>query len=322
MFEQKMNYDLEEKNAIRYFFGELKDDELTAFEEKFFTDQEFSDWLAEFETDLIDDYLRGELSATEKMKFEEKYLVSQHRKERVKAATALWEKEKAQATAAVVETAGPTFWESVKLFFAAPRLSLVAPVILQIVLIGFIIFWIQKSPPEIIVQENEKFETPPTPENFQDDSPEITPTPKNSPITERTPIKDSTPTIKPPPSPTEKETPRRIDPLPPVLATITLFTSDRSGNEIKKVVLPKNVKAVPIVLSRDVKDDFDKYLVEVADTAGNPILTKNLPPKKSFFISIPAKHLQNGNYKITLKGVKEDETLKTLGNYYFSVEKK
>ena len=52
-----MNQDLTENNARKYFFGELSDAELTAFEDKFFAEAEFSDWLEEIETDLIDDYV-------------------------------------------------------------------------------------------------------------------------------------------------------------------------------------------------------------------------------------------------------------------------
>ena len=134
------------------------------------------------------------------------------------------------------------------------------------------------------------------------------------------PTSDKTPTIKPTPSPTES--PKQIEPPQPTLATITLFPSLRSGGEVKKVTLKKETKNLYVRLNRDLDRDFDRYLVEVANSNGNLISTQNLSAKKTLGISIPAKSLSNGSYKITLKGAKADEDFKTVGFYNFLVEKK
>ncbi len=261
-----MNQDFQEQDAIRYFFGELSEAELTAFEDKFFADAEFSDRLEESETDLIDDYLRGELSATEQMKFEEKYLVSEHRRERVQAATAIWENEKAQATVAVVETSKVTFWESIKSFFTVPQLTFVAPIILLLVLLGGLFFFLRQPSSDMVEKGNENINILPTPTLFPSISPDISPTPTISPTADKIPAKTATPKVNPTPSPTAKETPKPIEPPQPVTASITLFPTNRSDG-ITNIILKKGTKTLFLSLNRDIKDEVEKYQIEVSNPA-------------------------------------------------------
>jgi len=317
-----MNQDLPENDARKYFFGELGDAELTAFEDKFFAEAEFSDWLEEIETDLIDDYVNDELTASEKIKFEEKYLVSNRRQARVKAALALSEMKRAGSPAVVVGSGQATIWQQLKEFFTVPQLAFAAPLILLLALLGGLFFFLRQTPTELVDKGNKNINSLPTPTIFPSVTPEISPTPTVSPDSDKTPLKTPTPIAKPTPLPTEKETPRPIEPPQPMVATITLFPSLRSDGETKKVALKKETKSLYLRLSRDLDSDFDRYLIEVRDGGGNLISTQNLSAKKAIGVSIPTKNLSNGSYKITLKGAKTDEDFKTVGFYNFSVEKK
>ncbi|HRH41072.1 MAG TPA: hypothetical protein PKY82_05460 [Pyrinomonadaceae bacterium] len=315
-----MNQDFNEQDAIKYFLGELSEAEQMAFEEKFFTNPEFSEWLDEFEIDLVDDYVRGELSATEKMKFEEKYLVSKRRQARVSAAIALWEDEKANSKVEVAETPKATIWQSFRSFFAVPQFSIAVSLILLLAVIGALFFFLRQPTNEIAQKGNENINAPIIPTPIPTNSPNISPTPSITITPEMSPTKSVTP--KNSPTPIEKETPKQIEAPQPIIATITLFPSLRSGDETKKVVLKKETKSLSIRLSRDIEGDFEKYQAEVRDNGGNVVSTFNLPNKKSFNISIPSQNLPTGNYKITLKGAKSDGEFRSLSFYNFWVEKK
>ncbi len=317
-----MNQDLPENDARKYFFGELSDAELTAFEDKFFAEAEFSDWLEEIEADLIDDYVHNELTATEKIKFEEKYLVSDRRQARVKAALALSRMNKAESPAVLIEPDKVTIWQQLKEFFTVPQLAFAAPVILLLALLGGLFFFLRQTPTELVEIGNKNINSLPTPTVFPSLPPEISPTPTVSPNSDKTPLTTPTPGVKLTPVPTAKETPRPIAPPQPMVATITLLPSLRSDGETKKVVLKKETKSLYLRLSRDLDSEFDKYLIEVRDGAGNLISTQKLSAKKALGVSIPTKNLSNRSYKITLKGAKTDEDFKTIGFYNFSVEKK
>ncbi len=314
-----MSQDFNEQNAIQYFLGELSETDQSEFEERFFTDEFFSEWLDEVETDLIDDYLHGELSATEKMKFEEKYLVSERRRARVLAATAILENEKSVVKVPIVETTQTSFWEKLRSFFGVPQFAVAIPLILILAVIGSIIFFFRQPTTEIVQKGNENINSPISPTPVLKNSPEISPTPTISPKVEISPNKTETP--KPTPTATPKENPQ-IEQPQPVIAAITLFPSLRSGEEGKKVILKKETKSLNVRLTKDIETEFEKYQVEVRDGSGNIVSTFNLAKQKSFNISIPTKSLANGNYKIALKGVNNSGESRNLSFYYFSVEKK
>jgi len=74
---------------LRYFLGDLSEEERGRFEEEYFRgDQVFAE-LQTVETELIDSYVRGELSESEREQFETSYLQSPDRKKKVENARCL-----------------------------------------------------------------------------------------------------------------------------------------------------------------------------------------------------------------------------------------
>lgn len=73
--------DDKEELIIRYFFGELEEEDKSRIEERFLTDNEFFEQMRSIEDALIDDYVRGQLPRRERRKVEE-FLQSSGRLER------------------------------------------------------------------------------------------------------------------------------------------------------------------------------------------------------------------------------------------------
>ena len=67
----------------RYLLGDLSEQEQDGIEELYFTDDDYLDKLLVAENELIDDYLRGKLSAAERRKFERNYLTTPEKRQRV-----------------------------------------------------------------------------------------------------------------------------------------------------------------------------------------------------------------------------------------------
>jgi hypothetical protein len=74
---------------LRYFLGDLSEEERGRFEEEYFRDDQVFAELQTVETELIDSYVRGELSESEREQFETRYLQSPDRKEKVENARCL-----------------------------------------------------------------------------------------------------------------------------------------------------------------------------------------------------------------------------------------
>src|SRR5947199_1400683 len=78
-----------DERIIAYLLEELPEDDLERFEDECFAQEE---WLAQInlvEGDLIEEYLRDELTAERRQRFERNYLITKASEERVVIAAAL-----------------------------------------------------------------------------------------------------------------------------------------------------------------------------------------------------------------------------------------
>lgn len=73
----------------RYLLGELSQEEASALESGYFSDDELFERLCAMETDLLDEYVRGELTDTERAVFEERLSGSPSLRARLESAKAL-----------------------------------------------------------------------------------------------------------------------------------------------------------------------------------------------------------------------------------------
>src|SRR5262249_37768703 len=78
-----------EKLISRYLLGELSKEQQVEIEDRAFADKEYLASITAVENDLIDEYVRHELSAADRRKFESRFLASAERRKRVEFAKAL-----------------------------------------------------------------------------------------------------------------------------------------------------------------------------------------------------------------------------------------
>jgi len=79
----------DDKLARQYLLGELSESDLAKIEEEYFGDDEAFERLSAIEDDLIDAYTLGQLSASERKRFEHRLLLSQDQRDRVEFARSL-----------------------------------------------------------------------------------------------------------------------------------------------------------------------------------------------------------------------------------------
>src|SRR5262245_28272723 len=85
-----MTNNLENEELIaRYLLGELPEVQQTEIEDRAFSNREYRRQITAVENDLIDGYVRQELTATQRRRFEEQFLTSANRRQRVEFAKAL-----------------------------------------------------------------------------------------------------------------------------------------------------------------------------------------------------------------------------------------
>src|SRR5258708_25952561 len=78
-----------DERIIAYLLEELPEDDLEQFEDDCFAQESWPTQIELVEEELIDSYLRNELDSERRRRFEENYLTTQARQERVSIAAAL-----------------------------------------------------------------------------------------------------------------------------------------------------------------------------------------------------------------------------------------
>src|SRR5688572_10692972 len=85
-----MSADLQREETIaRYSLGDLPEEQQIQIEDRAFSDQEYRQHITAVENDLIDDYVRSQLSDTQRRQFENRFLQSAARREKLAFARAL-----------------------------------------------------------------------------------------------------------------------------------------------------------------------------------------------------------------------------------------
>src|SRR6267143_641182 len=93
-----------ESLIINYLLGVLPEAELERFEQRYLEDETLFEELQEIEDELIDDYVGGALTAEQQAQFEQYFLRSPQRREKLEFARAMteravaWKKEADSAT--------------------------------------------------------------------------------------------------------------------------------------------------------------------------------------------------------------------------------
>ncbi len=87
--DMRDNLDIGDKTIIGYLLGESAADEQKLIEERYFSDPGFLDLVLAIEDDLVDAYVRHELSPRDREQFENYFLANPDRRERVGVAAAL-----------------------------------------------------------------------------------------------------------------------------------------------------------------------------------------------------------------------------------------
>lgn len=324
------------EKSVQYLFGELVEAKRDALEDRIFADEDFALFLNAVEKDLVDDYVRGEMDAGLRERFEQKYLISAARREKVRTAGVL-QKElfaEKETSAPVVTVSQPSIWESLKEFFRVPIPALAGGLatILLLVLLGWILFRQSPTVPEIVKDENENRQIqPPTPQI----SPEILPpveSNKNSNVAENT-NKSGVNTerkkseTKPAPTkiPIEKPEKREILPQPRIFVA-TLLPTTRSG-ETPFLTIPKNTENVQLRVVHDNLQPFIKYRAEIRDSNGEEIFVREISfnrknPARPITLSLKTALLKNGSYELVLSGVNEENGVEPIKFYNFTVSKK
>jgi hypothetical protein len=320
----------EAAQAVKYLLGELPEDEQSRLEERSFCDPEFSELLSEAEDDLVDQYVRGELSAQERERFERHFLISKRRREKVGLARALLQLQSSSATSVSPSSAKerPTAVLRWKLLLDSlrspgPALSYAfAAAALVLLMAGF---WLRSelsdSRGEVACLQTEGTAQESRREQLQSQT--IVQGHQIEELSARkAQLEHELARLRQKANAAERE--HRVRPN---FLTLILTPGYRSTEGPNHLTVPRGASIVRVQLSFNPGDDYPSYQVQLHTAGGDPVRNwKGLRARlagseRAVSVDVPAKLLNPGQYELMLEGVATSGEADTLGYYYFNLRR-
>jgi hypothetical protein len=319
-----------EKLIARYLLGDLPEDQQVAIEDRAFADKEYLASITAVENDLIDEYVRNELSQTQRQRFESRFLVSAERRKRVAFAKAL---AGVTSSAPVVETArrpvvdSPVVsWrESLEAFIGGlipvPRFAMgVAMVVVlggSLSLLGEMLRLRSQLHSMRAESQSQQNALQQQVESERRRSEELVAR-LNQEKQQREQTDESLRQLS--------ETPETPAPKP-VIAALTLLPGlSRGAGDKPRLALPENARLVRLNIGVEPEEPYKTFAVELRTISGRSVWNReNLtaPERRgarAIGLTLPATVVKPGEYELTLKGVAEGGRTEDVGFYYFTVQ--
>jgi hypothetical protein len=332
-----MAVDLNSEHLIaQYLLGELTEDQQVEIEDRAFSDQEFMASITSVENDLIDEYVRDQMSQSDRRRFESRFLASESRRKRVEFARALAqllpETRVTERETRTVSATRSSWRDALAAFFhglnPTSRFGLVAATLL--ILLGGAWLIIQtltlrsqlnRLQAQQQSQHNDRETLQGQVESERRRNEELL-AQLNQEKQQRAHTDESlrrlTETVNQP-----TEAPRSI------IASLTLLPGiSRGATTQPKLVLPPNASVARLQIGIEPEENYKSFGVELRTAGGRPVwMRDSLTARssrggRSIRLTLPASALLPGEYELRLKGIPAAGPPEDVGFYYFEVMKR
>jgi len=315
----------ENKNLTGFLLGRLDEAESAELEKRFFADKTFFEEMLSAENELIDAYVTDKLPAEDRRLFENRLLLNQRQRERVRFARALFEyaagRPLSAEFSAEIVSSEPSFFS--RLFSGKPFLSLAFAATVALIFIGGMLWLILNS--QTGNGHRRERAAVQTPQNDQPaptatDSPKAATTDDDKPADEPKPTPEKPVKHKPAESKRPAPTPKpRVQPS--VFAFVLMPGLTRDGGSGRKFTVPAGTDLVRMDLKFD-GDGFSAYQALLETVEGEQVWSSGrLKSTGGSFVRvlIPARRLKKADYILSLKGLNPDGIYERVADYSFTV---
>jgi len=297
-----------ETSHVKYLLGKMTEEEQGDVEDRAFADADYLSALEATEADLIDAYVRGELSQSDRRSFEFRFLTSRERRRKVEFARALATITSESKTQEPRAPARPFFmralwgWNPVVPFAAA------AAVLICIAGGAWLVSENAASRARVAGLEAERRGFEAREQSLRQQLGE-----------EQNRVAALA---------AQNRQPSEAARAPLVASLVLVPGLSRARTEVEQLVLSPSVQIARIEIELESRDDFPRFRAELRTRRGEEVLTRgNLVRRKSgpgFAVSVdvPASALAVGDYELALKGITADHTSQDVGYYYFGVQRR
>ena len=318
-----------EKLISRYLLGELSEEQQVEIEDRAFADKEYLASITAVENDLIDEYVRHELSEAERRKFESRFLASAERRKRVEFAKAL---TRVPPVAKKTQPASWSWRESLYAFISglnpAARFAFAAAMLVLLVGGAWLLTATLRLRSQLtqLQAENQSRQNQRQALEQQIEAERRRNEELNARLNqEKQQREQSDESLR-----QLSETADPTNPPPrPVIASLTLLPGiSRGGGDKPSLVMPGDARLVRLNIGIDPEEQYKNFAVELRTTAGRHVwnrenlAARNRRGARAIGLTLPASVLKSGEYELRLRGLKEGGAAEDIGFYYFDVRKR
>ena len=323
---------------VGYLLGDLPEEKLSEIEDRAFQDERYLQEILAAESDLIDEYVRGELSDSARRQFESRFLASAERRRKVEFARALTnvapEFAASEKNIRPASAPAPATWPQALAAFLRglnPAAKFLLAAALLLIVIGG--SWLAAERVRLRAelselragQQSREREQQALQQQIADEQA------RREELSaqlgrEREQRSRSQQLIDELQRELEESAAR---PSQPAIVSLALWPGvSRSGSARPKLTLPQAARRVRIQIGVDPEDEYQSFRAELRAPGGQSIWTEDglsarrVRAGRAVTLNLPASVFKAGEYELVLKGVTEKGTTEEIGYHYFDVLKK
>ncbi len=309
----------------RYLLGELPESEAAELEYRYFTNEAAFERLAQYETDLIDDYARGWLSAEVRQRFERVYSANPERRARLQFGKVLVARVDSETSSIAVDPKANTPSRLQKffapLFVDQKAFAFTMALLVLLLICGSVWLFLKTSR-----LRNELAQLRATQAAREQHEREL----QQQLTAEQNRSQQLTAELERERAQTSPQT--GVEPpktfLPAFVSLLLVAPSVRSGQiKSQTLTIPAGTQEVHIQL-RTGENEYRGYQLELYSVGGPSIFNnQNAKPSSNksgatFRFSLPASKFASGDYILTLRGVTQSGDVEDVSKSLFLVQKK
>ena len=294
-------HDFDDTQLMHYLLGTLPSEETERLDELSITNDDFSWHLRAAENELVDSYVRSELSGDTLKRFQSNYLSSARRREKVAFAEGLF---RFQATAAKAASPSSDLGSFFSRLFTPRRMvfQFAAAAFVMLLIAGYLFF-------DNMRLRNEMSNVQTLQSALEQSTQEL-----------KKELQQSAAAHNLPPAGAENPDLNKLNTL-----ALLLPPPSRGISSIKTLTIPPKADLVVLLLALE-SADYPHYRVTLKDPATNAALwrssdleTAPVGDRPGVSVSFPANLLKTKNYMAEVAGLSKTGKAEVIGNYPFHV---
>lgn len=306
---------IKDETLRRHLLGQMSDEERDRTDEAYFGDRDFLEQLSIVEDELIESFVHGELSASDRRQFEEFFLRSPERRKRVALARKL-EMALARARTAKQKVERPVSASRFEKFPLPSRWMLLplAASLLLATLCGWLFWQINRTSSEL---EGLRAALSAREQKAGELEQQLTEEQKrNRELLDQLARADN-----------RKQTPDRnanSSPGSRIVSFILMLGISRSEGNTTRLVIPPGAEQARVQLNFKI-GDYRNYAIALETVEGKPVLSRTglraskTGDGKAVTVTLPVAALDEQDYLLTLNGITSTSEREAVGRYFFRV---